>query len=80
MITSNDKKCIVNEVCKKLKETTAKEILNVGDVATMLGKSCGAIHKMCQRRQLPFHKMRNLIFFDKHELINFLLDNSQKVC
>lgn len=45
-----------------------KPHMNVKEVARYLGYTPCAIYNLTQRKQIPFHKIRRHIFFDKQEI------------
>ena len=49
----------------------------ISKVAEMLGKSKPAIYKMCQRGQLPHHKLNGSLFFSQRELENYFLNGKK---
>lgn len=47
----------------------AKNVLNVGDVAVMLGVSKACIYELVQNREIPCYKPRGKnLYFDKSEI------------
>jgi hypothetical protein len=47
-------------------------IMNLKEAAPFLGKSVGAVRKMCQRKQIPAHRVHYRWYFLKSELIIWL--------
>ena len=43
------------------------KVMNIKQVAEYLGITEGAVHKRCQRGQLPFHKSANKLYFSRLE-------------
>lgn len=73
ILRSADIKAIAKQVAHEMNEISDK-LLNVQNVAEMLGKTEGAVSKMCQRGQLPHHKHHGAIYFSQRELENYLLN------
>jgi len=72
MLRTADINAIVDGITKALLQHQ-KHLLNLSQVAEMLGKSREAVKKMCQRNQLPAHKHQRTYYFDEQELNEFLL-------
>lgn len=73
VLRSADIKAIAKQVALEMTELSDK-LLNIHNVAELLGKSQGAIAKMCQRGQLPHHKHHGAVYFSQRELENYLLN------
>ena len=50
------------------------QVMNIKQVAEYLGISVGAVRKRCQRKQLPFHRSANRLYFSRLEVDNAILD------
>lgn len=73
ILRSADIKAIAKQVAVEMAELN-DQLLNVANVAEMLGKTKTAVSKMCQRGQLPHHKHHGAIYFSQRELENYLLN------
>ena len=73
VLRSADIKAIAKQVAEELAGMN-DSLLNISKVAEMLGKTEGAVSKMCQRGQLPHHKHHGAIYFSQRELENYLLN------
>jgi len=51
-----------------------KEILNVSDCASFLGKSQDTIRKYIADKSIPFYKKNGSIYFLRSEILNWLTD------
>ena len=61
---------------KRLTLLAAKNVLTIGDVATLTGISKSTLYKMTCRKQLPFYKPNSkLLFFDRAEIEQWALQN-----
>lgn len=72
ILRSADIKAIAKQVAVEMSEMNDR-LLNINNVAEMLGKSRSAIAKMCERDQLPFHKHHGTLYFSQREIENHLL-------
>lgn len=73
ILRSADIKAIAKQVAVEMAELNDR-LLNVSNVAEMLGKTKTAVSKMCQRGQLPHHKHHGAIYFSQREIENYLLN------
>jgi|GEM_PF-6030539 len=71
MLRTSEINAIASAVAKKL--DNRDRLLTVEQLAAMMGKSTGAIKKMCQREQLPFHLFHKTYYFNESEINNVLL-------
>ena len=61
---------------KRLTLLAAKNVLTIGDVATLTGISKSTLYKMTCRRELPHYKPSGkLLFFDRCEIEQWALRN-----
>ncbi len=64
---------------KKILLLSSKEVLNVEDVATMLGVSKDRVYHLVSSRDLPCYKRgTKTIFFKKHEIEDWMLEYKQE--
>jgi len=73
ILRSADIKAIAKQVAVELSELNDK-LLNINNVAELLGKTQGAVAKMCQRGQLPHHKHHGSVYFSQKEIEDYLLN------
>ena len=73
ILRSADIKAIAKQVAVELSELNDK-LLNINNVAELLGKTLGAVAKMCQRGQLPHHKHHGSVYFSQKEIEDYLLN------
>jgi len=89
MLKSADISAIAEAVAEKMAESVAdavaeavtekmklseRKLLNVEQVADMLGKTPSAVKKMCQRKQLPAHHFHGAYYFEENEILDNILD------
>ena len=70
MLKSSEIDALVTRIAKKLYELN-DEVLSVADVARMLGKTEGAVKKMCYRGLLP-HRKQELQHLSHHTPYRYL--------
>ncbi len=75
----------MNDILRELREIKkilllgSKEVLNVDDVATMLGVSKDRVYHMVSSRDLPCYKRGNRsVFFKKKEIEEWMLEDKQE--
>jgi len=54
-----------------------KDIINVAECASMLGKSQETIRKYIMKESIPFYKKNGSIYFLRSEILNWLTDGKQ---
>lgn len=74
MLKSSEIDMLATRIASKLHELN-DEVLSVAEVAKMLGKTEGAVKKMCYRGQLPHRKQQKSYYFSKKEITEFILSN-----
>ena len=72
MLKSSEIDALATRIAKKLYELN-DEVLSVADVARMLGKTEGAVKKMCYRGLLPHRKQQKSYYFSKREITSYIL-------
>lgn len=64
---------------KKILLLGSKEVLNVDDVATLLGVSKDRVYHMVSNRDIPCYKRGNRsVFFKKREIEDWMLEYKQE--
>jgi hypothetical protein len=67
----------IREIAKQVADEMSSrndKLMNLQDVATMLGKKASAVRKMCDREQLPCHRHHGALYFSLKELETHLLN------
>jgi excisionase family DNA binding protein len=61
-----------------IRELPEKELLSVDDVCQKLGLKKGSVYNLTHRREIPFYKRGQRIYFDKTELNEWVRSDRRK--
>jgi excisionase family DNA binding protein len=67
----------INERLERIERTlllTAKRVLDVTDVATLLGVTENRVRHLMSEHSIPYYKQGNKVWFDRQELESWQLD------
>lgn len=55
------------------------EVMNVAQMAALLGTTVEAVRCRCKRGRLPFYKCGRLLYFSRKEVTRYLLNDKNKI-
>jgi|GEM_PF-5709107 len=68
---------ISEKILKSVKHSS-KDLLSISECSDYFNVSKSLLYKKTSKKELPFYKFGGVIFFNKSEIKEFILSNSQK--